>query len=233
MDPVGAAGPRGGVSPASLASFARLGLDLNGADRSTGLAGLHLHWLFDILRAERVRSSLEVGFGLGISAAALFHAGVEHHTAIELSTSRLAIAEANVAKARQPAQQFRLLNGRSDRWLPALVEEGCVVDLMLVDGGHRFDDVFIDTHYAQFLVRPGGILLLDDCWLNGVRAVASWLDHNLGLIWEKLAPPTLLSSQPHFAMTAYRRSAIRDDADTGGNRPWNRHRRFDSFDDQN
>ncbi len=158
------------MPPASLVSFSRLGLDFNGADRPTALAGLHLHWLFQILRSETVRDSLEVGFGLGISGAALLHGGVEAHIAIEKSTDRLPVAEANIAKVRQPQQRFRLLQGRSDRWLPALVEEGAAVDLLLIDGGHRFDDVFIDAHYAQRLVRPGGILLLDDCGLNGVRA---------------------------------------------------------------
>jgi precorrin-6B methylase 2 len=221
------------MPPASLVSFARLGLDFNGTDRPTALAGLHLHWLFQILRGQTVRQSLEVGFGLGISAAALFHAGVEAHIAIEISKARLPVAEANVAKVRQAHQQFRLLQGRSDRWLPALVEEGAAVDLLLIDGGHRFDDVFIDVHYAQKLIRPGGIMLLDDCGLSGVRAVTSWLDSNLGHLWEKLPPPRELCLQPGFAMAAYRRADVKDDARPDGNRPWNRHRRFETFDDQN
>jgi hypothetical protein len=221
------------MPPASLVSFSRLGLDFNGTDRPTALAGLHLHWLFQILRSEAVRDSLEVGFGLGISGAALFHAGVETHIAIEKSTDRLAVAEANIAKARQAHQHFRLLQGRSDRWLPALVEEGVAVDLLLVDGGHRFDDVFIDAHYAQKLVRPGGILLLDDCGLNGVRAVTNWIDCNLGHLWDRLAPPRELAGQPGFAMAGYRRTAVKDDASAEGNRPWNRHRRFETFEDQN
>ena len=69
--------------------------------------------------------------------------------------------------------------------------------------------------------------------VNGVRAVTSWLDNNLGMTWERLEPPTVLSGQPHFAMAGYRRLDSRDDARPSGNRPWNRHRRFETFNDQN
>jgi hypothetical protein len=45
--------------------------------------------------------------------------------------------------------------------------------------------------------------------------------------------PRELASQRAFAVAGYRRSAVQDDARINGNRPWNRHRRFETFDDQN
>ncbi len=52
-------------------------------------------------------------------------------------------------------------------------------------------------------------------------------------LWDRLALLRELAGQPGFAMAGYRRNAVKDDASAAGNRPWNRHRRFETFEDQN
>src|SRR6266702_4420827 len=53
-------------------------------------------------------------------------------------------------------------------------------DLAIVDGNHRFDAVFVDLYYLGRLLRPGGIIFLDDYQLPGVARAASFFTANLG-----------------------------------------------------
>ena len=64
--------------------------------------------------------------------------------------------------------------------LPQFLKEGRRFDLAFVDGNHRFDGVFLDLFYLGRLVRKGGILILDDYNLPGVRRAVSFFLANLG-----------------------------------------------------
>jgi len=44
----------------------------------------------------------------------------------------------------------------------ALVTAGLVADAAFVDGSHRFHEVFVDLYFLRKLVRPGGLVVLDD-----------------------------------------------------------------------
>ena len=71
--------------------------------------------------------------------------------------------------------------------LPRLLNEGRSFDLAFVDGNHRFDGVFLDLFYLGRLVRPGGVVLLDDYQLPGVAKAASFFLTNLGCTLEALS----------------------------------------------
>ena len=64
--------------------------------------------------------------------------------------------------------------------LPQFLKEGRRFDLGFVDGNHRFAGVFLDLFYLGRLVRKGGILILDDYNLPGVRRAVSFFVTNLG-----------------------------------------------------
>ena len=64
--------------------------------------------------------------------------------------------------------------------LPQFLKEGRSFDLGFVDGNHRFDAVFLDLFYLGRLVRRGGILILDDYNMPGIRRAVSFFVTNLG-----------------------------------------------------
>lgn len=66
--------------------------------------------------------------------------------------------------------------------LPRFVAEARGFDLAFVDGNHHFDGVFVDLCYLGRLVRPGGVVFLDDYQLPAVERAASFFLRNLG--WE-------------------------------------------------
>lgn len=53
-------------------------------------------------------------------------------------------------------------------------------DAAFVDGSHRFHEVFVDLYFLRKLVRPGGLIILDDAAWPSVAAALRYFDVNLG-----------------------------------------------------
>jgi predicted O-methyltransferase YrrM len=66
--------------------------------------------------------------------------------------------------------------------LPRLVTDGFVADAAFVDGSHHFHNVFVDMYFLWKLVRPGGLVILDDYHWPSVGTAARYYETNLG--WE-------------------------------------------------
>ena len=66
--------------------------------------------------------------------------------------------------------------------LPRFLAEGRSFDFAFVDGNHRFDRVFLDVIYLGRLVRPGGVVFVDDYQLPAVARAVAFCLTNLG--WE-------------------------------------------------
>ncbi len=73
--------------------------------------------------------------------------------------------------------------------LPRLLAEARGFDLAFVDGDHRFDGVFVDLFYLGRLVRPGGVVFLDDYQLPAVERAAAFFVANLGWGLEEVSAP--------------------------------------------
>jgi predicted O-methyltransferase YrrM len=134
--------------------------------------------------SEDARRVLEVGIGIGVGTLAICQARLElggegEHVVVDpfafgndvaVRTLRDAGAEAMVTRLREASQVA----------LPRMVADNDQFDLALIDGGHRFDEVFLDLVYADLLVRPNGLIVTDDLWLPAIRMAVSYLERNLG-----------------------------------------------------
>lgn len=69
--------------------------------------------------------------------------------------------------------------------LPRLFAEGVVADAAFVDGSHRFHEVFVDLYFLRKIVKPGGLIVLDDDWTPSVRTALHYYERNLG--WTVIA----------------------------------------------
>jgi len=74
----------------------------------------------------------------------------------------------------------RLIAERSSIALARLTHTGVVVDAAFVDGSHRFHEVFVDLYFLRTLVRPGGLIVLDDTEWPSVVTALRYYDRNLG-----------------------------------------------------
>jgi predicted O-methyltransferase YrrM len=90
------------------------------------------------------------------------------------------------------ADRCTLLRERSQLALPRLVEQSLVADAAFVDGSHIFHNVFVDLVYLRELVRPGGLIVLDDCQWPSVATAVRYFEVNTGWQPEAIAQATRL-----------------------------------------
>ena len=73
----------------------------------------------------------------------------------------------------------RLISAPSSTALAQLVTEDLVADAAFVDGSHRFHEVFVDLYFLRKIVRPGGLVVVDDDWAPSVRTAVRYYEQNL------------------------------------------------------
>jgi predicted O-methyltransferase YrrM len=143
--------------------------------------------LRDALIAEGARVVIEIGLAYGSSALAIGEAllrgdpaGVSHVMIDPYQETSYASVGWEAVRAAGLAATSLLITEPSSRALPRLASEGFTADAAFVDGSHRFHEVFVDLYYLRWLVRPGGLVILDDTEWPSVAAAVRYFDLNLG-----------------------------------------------------
>jgi predicted O-methyltransferase YrrM len=134
--------------------------------------------LRDLLLAENARVVIEIGLAYGSSALAIAEALVSvgsdgaAHVIIDAFQDHFHDVGWNTIVATGLTGVCSLLRERSQLTLARLVADGVGADAAFVDGSHIFHNVFVDLVFLRELVRPGGLIILDDCgWLSVATAV--------------------------------------------------------------
>ena len=143
--------------------------------------------LRDLLIAEDARTVVEVGLAYGSSALAIGEAlltvGSPRARHVVIDPFQLQ-AYGDVGWDLLRSAGLDTITTRLDAWssaaLPRLVADGLVADAAFVDGSHRFHEVFVDLYFLRRIVRPGGLIVIDDDWTPSVRAAARYYEKNLG-----------------------------------------------------
>jgi predicted O-methyltransferase YrrM len=143
--------------------------------------------LRDLLISERVESVVEIGLAYASSALAIGEAlttiDPEHprHVIIDPFQDQ-AYSDVGWGLLRDAGLDSiaTLIRSWSSVALPELVTEGFVADAAFVDGSHRFHEVFVDLYFLRKIVRPGGLILMDDDWTPSVRTALRYYEKNLG-----------------------------------------------------
>ena len=126
--------------------------------------------MFETCRQSGAKTTLEVGFAFGISTlcilAALLENGVTGvpHVAMDPFQSSERFRNAGLRTLRDAGVLAMVDFHReaSETFLPKLVAAQRQFDFILVDGDHAFDHTLVDIFYAHRLLRPGGIMVVDD-----------------------------------------------------------------------
>lgn len=141
----------------------------------------------DLLIADGAQTVVEVGLAYASSALAigeaLVSAGAPHprHIVIDpYQDSGFANAGWELLRDAGLDSIATLIAVPSSIALGQLAAEGLVADAAFVDGSHRFHEVFTDLYFLRKVVRPGGLILLDDYWATSVRTAARYFERNLG-----------------------------------------------------
>ena len=143
--------------------------------------------LRDTLVAHGVRVVIEVGLAYGSSALAIAEAlcvsgtpDVAHVVIDPFQGTAYDNVGLDLLHAAQVADQTTFIGEASSIALARLVADRFTADAAFVDGSHRFHEVFVDLYFLRKLVRPGGLIILDDVEWPSVATALRYFDINLG-----------------------------------------------------
>lgn len=149
--------------------------------------------LRDALIAERARVVVEIGLAYGTSALAIAEAlasviadrpgDSSRHIVIDAFQDRFFDGGWNELVLAGAAVDATLIRERSQIALPRLIEERFVADAAFVDGSHIFHNVFLDLTFLREIVRPDGLVILDDCQWPSVATAVRYFEINAG--WQR------------------------------------------------
>jgi predicted O-methyltransferase YrrM len=154
--------------------------------------------LRDLLLAEKPGTVIEIGLAYGSSALAIAEAlvtagsGEARHVIIDAYQAHFHGSGWAAITGAGLAGLCSLLEERSQIALPRLLGDGFAADAAFVDGSHVFHNVFVDLFYLRELVRPGGLVILDDCSYLSVATAVRYFEVNTGWEPEPIARPTRL-----------------------------------------
>ena len=141
----------------------------------------------DLLIAERAQTVVEIGLAYGSSALAIGEALL----AVDAPNPRHLVIDPFQQQAYNNVgwdllcsagldSIADLVTAPSSLALAQLVMDGVVADAAFIDGSHRFHEVFVDLYFLRKIVKPGGLILLDDDYLPPVRAAVRYYERNVG-----------------------------------------------------
>jgi len=143
--------------------------------------------LRDLLIARGARTVIEVGLAYGSSALAIGEAlcsngptDVSHIVIDPFQATSYGNVGWDAMNAAGLAAHTTFIGELSSVTLARLVADRVTVDAAFVDGSHRFHEVFVDLYFVRKLVRPGGLIVLDDAEWPSVATALRYFDLNLG-----------------------------------------------------
>jgi predicted O-methyltransferase YrrM len=149
--------------------------------------------LRDLAIAAGAERTIEVGLALGMSALflcqALLPRGGRHVAIDPFQAESWNGAGLRTLREAGVEDMVEVIEEESQLALPRLVSEGREFDLAFVDGDHRFEGVFLDLYFMTRLVRPGGLIVVDDMWMPAVRTAVAYVERNLAVTLEPDALP--------------------------------------------
>ena len=147
-------------------------------DSATPIKQNEAQFLYDFIRKNKIKRTLETGFAYGMSASHIMAATNAPHIAIDPFQSNYQRLGLKNIKQLKLDQHLTLFEDYSHNVLPQLAKEKKEFDFIFIDGDHKFDGELIDFYYADFLIKQEGYVLLHDTWMRSTRLLMSFIKKN-------------------------------------------------------
>ena len=156
--------------------------------------------LRDLLAAEHAHVVIEIGLAYGSSALAIGEALISagqpgaRHVIVDAHQDLFENAGWDAITSAGLGNLCTLVPERSQLVLPRLVGEDFAADAAFVDGSHIFHNVFVDLYFLRELVRPGGLIVLDDLQWPSVATAVRYFEINTGWRAQQVPGSTRLAA---------------------------------------
>ena len=145
----------------------------------------NLRAIRELILRNKYTKTLEVGLAYGGSALTFLTTMKEvsgdnfHHSAID-PFQRTDMGGASLRSISEEgfSDHFTFHEDYSCFVLADLARKEDRYDLIYVDGAHIFEDVFLDFYYCAKILKPGGIVLFDDCRDKHIIKVIKFIRNN-------------------------------------------------------
>lgn len=133
--------------------------------------------LYRLVKESGAARSLEVGLAYGFSTIWIVDALAEGGSHIAIDPFQLSYWQGvGLTQAKRLAgKDFTFVEDYSIHALSDHIRAGDRFDFIFIDGNHRFDDVLVDFYLADQVLKPGGLMVLDDTWMASIRSVVSYV----------------------------------------------------------
>ncbi len=148
------------------------------ADSTTPIKKEEAKAIYDLIRSKGINKTLEIGFAYACSAAHVMAATDKHHIAIDPFQDYYDNLGVKNIEALGLADRLELIRDFSHIVLPQFVKESRKFEFIFIDGDHKFDGIFIDFYYSDFLINKGGLLLFHDTWMRSIQLVLQFIRKN-------------------------------------------------------
>ena len=146
--------------------------------RTTSIKEDEAEFICNFLKKNKIKKTLEVGFAYGCSTAYIISATKDKHYVIDpCQKSYLNLGLKNIENLKLD-KYLIFENDFSHNALPKLLKKGIKLNFAFIDGGHKFDDTFIDFYFIDLMLNNNGYVLFHDSWMRATQYVASWIKNN-------------------------------------------------------
>jgi predicted O-methyltransferase YrrM len=146
-------------------------------------------FLASIIAEVKPRVSLEVGLGYGVSTLficeALSSLPNARHVVMDphqrrSTASHISFEGAGLENLRKAGYEhlIEFHDAPSHLVLPSLVSQGRKIDFAFIDGWHTFDFASMDFFFVDLLLRPRGVVIIDDTYFPSVWRLCHYIVTN-------------------------------------------------------
>jgi predicted O-methyltransferase YrrM len=152
-------------------------------DKSTRISVGQGVTINSLMRAHSVKRSLEIGLAYGFSTVWMLDALRSQRDSLHIAIDPFELRSWHgiglvQIKKLDLDRHFQWVEDYSIHALSDLIRQQAQFDFIYIDGNHRFDDVVVDFYLSDQVLRPGGLIALDDLWMQSIRTAANFIVTN-------------------------------------------------------
>lgn len=144
-------------------------------NQSTSVKESEAEFIYNLIKEKNLKTTLEVGFAYGRSAAHIMSATQSRHIAIDPFQENYENLGLKNIQNIGLGENLIFEHDFSHNVLPKLHNQKKTFDFIFIDGSHQFDGVFVDFYYADLMLEKGGYVLFHDTWMRGIQLTCSFI----------------------------------------------------------